>query len=303
VRATALLIVLALLLAGCVEKPSLKVPSGTAGSIGRASFDNSTIQGRLTNSPHININSGMTLGWDFPNASKEKPGIGAALVQFLDGYKSSHHAFDGNFHVVAFVPVESTRAVGACGPQEKTIKSFLRSRDGGNDNRFGQLVGAYDKGWYHAVLVAFEPASFKISFDADKEARVRNLPAADPFVDVGGISISGGRELAHNVPAGGGVWLAWATAQVTGMAQDGGRVHKLDVGCQSAKVERTPGTGFRDNNVPAASAIGPSGAIDVKSVYTPTLTVTASTATVLNVGWVHLKPIPLDTAAAASKPS
>jgi hypothetical protein len=302
VRFAGLALVVVLLAAGCIGTEGAKTPLTGATGTATKTFDNSTLQGRLSNAPHLNVNSGMTLGWDFPNASKDKPGMGHTLIQFLDGYKSSHHALDGNFHFVAFIPVEARNSITACAAQDKPVKSFLRGRDTGNNNRFGTLVGDYEKGWYHAVLVTFEAASFKISFDADKEVKPRTLPAADPFVTVGGTSVTGGRELAHNLPAGDGVWLAWASAIANGNNADGGRTHKLDVGCQSSTLTRQPpGTGFNQNNYVATSAAGPSGAIDVKAVYTPTLAATASSSTTLTVGWVFLKPIPLDAAAATSK--
>jgi hypothetical protein len=147
------------------------------------------------------------------------------------------------------------------------------------------------------VVVAVQRASFTISFDAEKTANPRKLPAADAWTLAVASTTNAARSFDVNLDGKGLGWLGWAFHETPQSNLDGGRTRKIDVGCQTAsKTEGASSQSRTASRGVSASAIGPGEHFNVKATYQPTIDALAPTTTSLQAFGVFLAPIPVEAA-------
>lgn len=261
-----------------------------------------TVEEVLATLPQLKILGPTTLGWSLANGTVDKPESVSHLVYMNQKFRASDMGHESGAPVLfAMIPVVGLEGSSSCAPITGAAKAYFRGRDGttGN-NRFNNVSGDYEAGYYHAVMVTDAPASFTISFGVEDPGKPRKLPAPDVYVNASAKLLTGQREISHPVSIPGGTWFAWATHRIGGtntQTFDGGRTHSVTIGGDCAKTTVTDSGLTIQNNARArsVSAWGTQAGFEVAGKYAPNQGAASSTTTTLDAAWVWVQPIVLPT--------
>lgn len=217
--ASAVVLLLLVALSGCVNEPKLQAaPTHQA-----AVPPTSKIQQVLSQVPHYRVLGPSTVEVEVAHVGQDGWGFNATLVRIYKPVEPKIHRFYGSPSLIAFVPLELEKDAGACQPLPKGIHFRYESHEGLNQAgaNANTLGGTYAPGWYHLVVVAAEPSSYRVTFNSTQELKIENLPAPDPYVTAGYRILKGQRSYEQSLPMENS-WLAFAQLYVPARSADFG---------------------------------------------------------------------------------
>ncbi len=250
-----------------------------------------TLDERLNATEHVRIAGRATLEWEFDNATADAPEVATTLIHLMLPVEEMLIEKDNSPLLVAFVPRTELEAATSCAAPPEATHHYFRPQHGDDDDDVGNLTDPYDRGWYHAIVVADQPATITITFGADDHFRPRTQ-TPDDSVSVDVRTEQGGRQMTDTVGDADRPWIAWAAHQIDGNGFDGGRQQSLDIGAGCAADSAGGGFLFAgQSQTLAASAAGNGTTAEVAAEYAPNQGATAPEMTTLTIIQATLAPI------------
>lgn len=293
-RSSAWVVLASVLLSGCVGGAGpASLDKGAAGGQGLAGglAPPTTLSDLLKRTPHLKIIGPATFDLEITKVDAGSWAFNATLIHLFVPMKPGYQTFTGSPYLIIFIPLLTEAAPTGCGRVPQEIH-YRFGPDAGTNGQ-GNLSGNFPAGWYHAVILAKTPASYRVSFNSTSKEVVRPWPGVDPWVSAGYKSWGGQRSYEESAEMA-EQWFSFARHS-TGSGADLGRELRVTIAlgqdCASSTYESNPLTPTQlvtGTRSVWTHATGTGAPAHVRGSYKPATEGAAPTQATMELGWVSV---------------